>query len=121
MGSRVKFKTQTRFLKFFFVGHFPVPAALGICICSWQHLVFTHGRSSVFLGAQFLSRRFSRFREWEDWANCLLGLKISALPCILGLEHTAGMRINLAVGHSGGSAQCPVRGSLDCAPPLFHG
>lgn len=38
------------------------------------------------------------FREWEEWINFVLGVWISVSPWIFGFQHTAAMRINLAVG-----------------------
>ena len=77
--------------------------AIFLFVSPWA-FAFAHGSidinawvSSAFLAAISLAAVIA-FREWEDWANCLLGLWILASPWVLGFEHTASMRINLAVG-----------------------
>ena len=53
--------------------------------------------SAVLLAAFSLAALIA-FREWGDWANCLLGLWILASPWVLGFAHTAAMRMNMTVG-----------------------
>lgn len=38
------------------------------------------------------------YRDWEEWANLLLGLWLIASPWLLGFAHTHAMHLSIGVG-----------------------
>jgi len=38
------------------------------------------------------------YRDWEEWANILLGLWLIASPWLLGFAHTRAMHIGIGIG-----------------------